>query len=145
MTTDRGRRVAPALARARRRGRAMKELVGRVASNKMMKTVTVVVERLFRHPRLKRFVRARKKYAAHDEENACNPGDLVRLRHSRPLSKTKRWVVDEILKRERQFDREAVNAAVKERVRTEKMERAAGSRGFAASGAADADATGKAV
>ena len=50
-------------------------------------------------------------------------GDLVRLRHSRPLSKTKRWVVDEILKRERQFDREAVNAAVKERVRTEKMER----------------------
>ena len=111
----------------------------------MMKTVTVVVERLFRHPRLKRFVRARKKYAAHDEENACNPGDLVRLRHSRPLSKTKRWVVDEILKRERQFDREAVNAAVKERVRTEKMERAAGSRGFAASGAVDADATGKAV
>lgn len=116
----------------------MKEIVGRVVSNKMMKTVTVMVERLYRHPRFKRFVRAKKKYAAHDELNECNPGDVVRLKHSRPLSKTKRWVVDEILKRERQFDREAVNAAVKERVRAEKMERVAAGRGFAASGAADA-------
>ena len=116
----------------------MKEIVGRVVSNKMMKTVTVMVERLYRHPRFKRFVRAKKKYAAHDELNECNPGDVVRLKHSRPLSKTKRWVVEEILRRERIFDGEAVNAAVKERVRAEKMERVAAGRGFAASGGADA-------
>jgi small subunit ribosomal protein S17 len=113
----------------------MRELVGRVVSNKMMKTCVVVVERLFRHPRFKRYVRARKKYAAHDEENLCNPGDLVRLRHSRPLSKTKRWVVDEIVRKERQFDREAVNAAVKERVVAEKRERQNAARGFAGAAA----------
>jgi small subunit ribosomal protein S17 len=102
----------------------------------MMKTVTVVVERVCRHPRLKRYVRARKKYAAHDETNACNPGDVVRLRHSRPLSKTKRWVVDEIVRRERQFDRDAVNAAVKERVVAEKRARTDAARGFAATATA---------
>jgi|UniRef100_A0A6T5YVL4 small subunit ribosomal protein S17 len=112
----------------------MKELLGRVVSNKMMKTVTVMVERLYKHPRYKKYMRARKKYAAHDEENVCNPGDMVRLKHSRPLSRTKRWVVSEIVRKERIFDSDAVNAAVKERVRAEKLMRAEAERGFAAGG-----------
>ena len=114
--------------------RAMKELLGRVVSNKMMKTVTVMVERMYMHPRTKKYLRARKKYAAHDEEDACNPGDLVRLKHSRPLSKTKRWVVSEIVKKERIFDSDALNEAVKGRARAEKISRAENERGFAASG-----------
>ena len=119
----------------------MRSFVGVVASNKMMKTVTVYVERLFRHPRLGRLVRSRKKVAAHDELEQAEPGDLVRLRASRPLSKTKRWVVEEIVRKERVFDLEAVNAAVRERVAAEKRERTNAARGFAASGAEEGTAS----
>ena len=72
-------------------------LVGRVLSNRMDKTVTVVVERKKRHPLYGKVIAMRKKYKAHDAENACQIGDLVQMIESRPLSKEKRWVVTEIL------------------------------------------------
>ncbi|PWH16333.1 MAG: 30S ribosomal protein S17 [Ardenticatenia bacterium] len=76
-----------------------KILIGRVVSNKMDKTVVVSVESLKRHPLYGKVIRRRKRYKAHDEHNACQVGDLVRMIESRPLSKEKRWVVTEILER----------------------------------------------
>lgn len=76
-----------------------KRLVGRVVSDKMDKTVVVMVERTQRHPLYGKVIRKRKKFYAHDEENACREGDLVRIVESRPLSRLKRWVVEEILER----------------------------------------------
>ncbi len=76
-----------------------KELIGRVVSDKMDKTVVVVVERTQRHRLYKKVIRTRKKYKAHDRHNKCRVGDLVRIRESRPLSREKRWVVTEILQR----------------------------------------------
>lgn len=75
-----------------------KSMVGRVVSDKMDRTVVVVVERLRRHPLYKKVIRIRKKFKAHDADNACQIGDVVRIVESRPLSKEKRWVVEEILK-----------------------------------------------
>jgi small subunit ribosomal protein S17 len=72
-------------------------LVGRVLSNRMDKTVTVVVERKKRHPLYGKVIAMRKKYKAHDAENSCQIGDVVKMIESRPLSKEKRWVVTEIL------------------------------------------------
>ena len=74
-------------------------LVGRVLSNRMDKTVTVVVERRKRHPLYGKVITMRKKYKAHDAENSCQIGDMVRMIESRPLSREKRWVVTEILER----------------------------------------------
>ena len=74
-----------------------RRLTGRVVSNKMDKTVVVKVERLQRHRIYKKVVRKSKKYKAHDEHNKCQVGDLVRIVESRPLSREKRWVVEEIL------------------------------------------------
>ena len=74
-------------------------LEGRVVSDKMDKTVIVRVDRFYRHRRYRKVVRAVKKYKAHDEENTCRMGDLVRIVESRPLSREKRWVVQEILER----------------------------------------------
>jgi len=82
-----------------RRGSTRKRLTGSVVSDKMDKTVVVRVERLVRHPRYGKVLRRTKKYKAHDERNACCVGDLVRIVESRPLSREKRWVVEEILKR----------------------------------------------
>lgn len=76
-----------------------KWLTGRVVSDKMDKTVVVQVERLVRHPRYGKVSRRAKKYKAHDEGNACCVGDTVRIAEFRPLSREKRWVVEEILKR----------------------------------------------
>lgn len=76
-----------------------RELVGSVVSAKMDKTAVVEVERLARHPLYEKVMRLRKKYKAHDEENACRPGDLVRIVESRPISRSKRWRVEEILER----------------------------------------------
>jgi small subunit ribosomal protein S17 len=76
-----------------------KVLVGRVVSNKMEKTVVVRVDRLTRHPLYGKVIRHHKRYKAHDEGNACQEGDVVRLIESRPISKDKRGVVTEILKR----------------------------------------------
>lgn len=72
-------------------------LTGTVVSDKMDKTVVVRVERVHRHPLYGKVVRTHKKYHAHDEENACNEGDTVRIREARPMSKRKRWVVIETL------------------------------------------------
>mgnify|MGYP001814267932 FL=1 len=74
-------------------------LVGRVLSNRMDKTATVVVERRKRHPLYGKVITMRKKYKAHDAENSCQIGDMVKMIESRPLSREKRWVVTEILER----------------------------------------------
>lgn len=71
---------------------------GVVVSNKMEKTVVVIVETIKRHPLYGKTMRHTEKYKAHDEENRCIVGDRVRIRESRPLSKDKRWVVEEILR-----------------------------------------------
>ena len=80
------------------RGRC-KKLVGRVVSNKMDKTVVVVVESAKRHRLYGKIIRSSKRYKAHDEENAGKVGDRVRIEESRPLSKEKRWKIVEILER----------------------------------------------
>ena len=71
--------------------------VGRVISNKMDKTVVVAVELTKRHPLYRRTIRRLRKFKAHDEANAAQIGDLVRIVETRPLSKEKRWRVAEIL------------------------------------------------
>jgi small subunit ribosomal protein S17 len=76
-----------------------KEFVGRVSSSKMDKTVVVRVEKVRRHRLYHRNLRYHVKYYAHDEQNACGEGDLVRIVETRPLSKLKRWRVAEILER----------------------------------------------
>jgi small subunit ribosomal protein S17 len=68
-------------------------LEGVVVSDKQNKTVTVLVERRFTHPLLKKTVRRSKKYHAHDEGNACKVGDLVKIEEHKPISRTKRWIV----------------------------------------------------
>jgi len=72
---------------------------GVVVSDRMQKTVVVSVETMKRHPLYGKTIRRSKKYKAHDEENRCKVGDIVRIRESRPISKEKRWVVEEILRR----------------------------------------------
>jgi small subunit ribosomal protein S17 len=74
-------------------------LTGRVLSNRMDKTVVVEVTRKSRHPLYGKVIAMRKKYKAHDEENACQIGDHVEIVESRPLSREKRWVVTGILER----------------------------------------------
>jgi len=76
-----------------------RRLTGRVVSDKMQKTVVVVVETTTRHPIYGKTMRTSKRYKAHDEENAAKVGDLVRIVESRPISKEKAWVVEEILQR----------------------------------------------
>jgi small subunit ribosomal protein S17 len=68
-------------------------LQGVVTSDKADKTVTVKVERRYTHPIYKKTVRSSKKYAAHDEQNKCKTGDVVKIEESRPMSKTKKWTV----------------------------------------------------
>ncbi|KAF7819825.1 30S ribosomal protein S17-like [Senna tora] len=79
----------------------MKQVVGTVVSNKMQKSVVVAVDRLFHNKLYNRYIKRTSKFMAHDEKNACNIGDRVRLDPSRPLSKRKHWVVAEILKKAR--------------------------------------------
>ena len=74
-------------------------LIGRVLSNRMDKTVIIQVERQRRHRLYGKVVTERKKYKAHDEENACQIGDLVQVIEARPMSREKRWVVTEILEK----------------------------------------------
>ncbi|HHN64136.1 MAG TPA: 30S ribosomal protein S17 [Nitrospirae bacterium] len=77
-----------------------KVFVGKVVSDKMDKTVTVAVTRLQKHPLYKKYIKRITKFKAHDEGNVCRVGDTVKIIESRPLSKTKRWVVIEVLNRE---------------------------------------------
>ena len=76
-----------------------KRLVGSVVSDKMDKTVVVKVERLQRHRLYGKVMKKSKKFKAHDAYNSCQVGDRVRIVESRPLSKEKRWIVEEIVKR----------------------------------------------
>nr|WP_198018730.1 30S ribosomal protein S17 [Chloroflexus sp. MS-G] len=73
--------------------------VGRVVSDKMDKTVVVAVDYLKPHPLYRKIIRRTKKFHAHDEHNECKVGDTVRIEETRPLSRTKRWRVVEIVKR----------------------------------------------
>ncbi len=76
-----------------------KERIGVVSSNKMDKSITVVVKRKVKHPVYGKFVNKTKKFLAHDEENTCNIGDTVRIMETRPLSKSKSWRLVEIIER----------------------------------------------
>jgi small subunit ribosomal protein S17 len=75
------------------------EKVGQVVSTKMQKTIVVEVEMRKAHRKYKRIVRTSKKFYAHDEQNSARVGDLVRIRETRPLSKLKRWQLEEIVRR----------------------------------------------
>jgi small subunit ribosomal protein S17 len=76
-----------------------KTLVGEVVRNKMVKTVSVRVDRLMKHPKFKRYVRRSRTFMAHDEDSLCQLGDRVKIIESRPLSRHKRWRVMAILER----------------------------------------------
>ena len=76
---------------------AAKERVGVVVSNKMQKTIVVAIENRSAHPKYGKTVVKTKKYKVHDEENKCNEGDRVRISETRPLSRTKRWELTEII------------------------------------------------
>jgi small subunit ribosomal protein S17 len=86
--------AAPQTARGNR-----KERVGEVISNKMAKTIIVRVERRFPHPKYKKVVTGYKKFYAHDEKAEAKVGDRVRIEETRPLSKTKRWRLVEVVER----------------------------------------------
>ena len=77
--------------------RQRKNRIGRVVSNKMDKTVVVAVETARRHPLYKKTIKRTVKHKAHDKNNECGPGDIVRIVETRPLSKQKRWRVVEII------------------------------------------------
>lgn len=74
-------------------------LTGRVVSNKADKTITVVIERLVKHPTYGKYVRRRTKLLAHDETNQCHEGDLVTIGQCRPLSKRKSWTLLKVVER----------------------------------------------
>lgn len=76
-----------------------KTMVGTVVSDRMDKTVVVLVQRLVKHPLYQKYTRRRARYKAHDERNECQVGDRVLLIEIRPLSKEKRWRVKEILEK----------------------------------------------
>lgn len=86
--------TAEAAAPARRN-----EKVGNVVSTKMSKTIVVEIEMRKAHPKYKRVMKSNKKFYAHDEQNSARVGDVVRIRETRPLSKLKRWNLEEIIRR----------------------------------------------
>lgn len=79
--------------------KARKERTGRVISDKMDKSITISVERRLKHPLYGKFVKHTKKFMAHDENNECKIGDLVKIMETRPLSKNKRWRLVEIIEK----------------------------------------------
>ncbi|NQU80618.1 MAG: 30S ribosomal protein S17 [Bacteroidetes bacterium] len=76
-----------------------KERIGLVVSNKMEKSIVVTVNRKIKHPIYGKFVNKTSKFVAHDEENNCNIGDLVKIMETRPLSKNKVWRLVEVIER----------------------------------------------
>ncbi|MDX1512331.1 MAG: 30S ribosomal protein S17 [Gammaproteobacteria bacterium] len=86
-TTDAGERTS------------VRTLVGEVVSDKMQKSITVLIERTVKHPLYKKYIKRSTKLHAHDENNECRVGDLVSIRQCRPLSKTKAWRLDRIIER----------------------------------------------
>jgi small subunit ribosomal protein S17 len=93
-TTTSATTTAPEAARGKR-----KERLGEVISNKMAKTIIVRVERRFAHPRYKKVITGYKKLYAHDEKNEAKIGDRVRIEETRPLSKTKRWRLIQVVEK----------------------------------------------
>lgn len=81
---------------------SQKSIIGKVISDKMDKTIVVQIERKVKHPLYGKYVKRFSKMYAHDAENTCKVGDLVLIEQTRPLSKTKRWKLVEIIKREEQ-------------------------------------------
>lgn len=79
--------------------KTVRTVVGRVVSNKMQKSITVLVERRVKHPLYGKFIRRSTKLHAHDEKNECGIGDTVRIMETRPLSKNKRWRLVEIVEK----------------------------------------------
>jgi small subunit ribosomal protein S17 len=77
--------------------KVVRTLSGRVVSDKMDKTITVLVERKVKHPLIGKVIVKSNKFHAHDEKNECKEGDLVTITESRPLSKTKTWVVSKVV------------------------------------------------
>ncbi|HOJ43053.1 MAG TPA: 30S ribosomal protein S17 [Syntrophorhabdaceae bacterium] len=77
-----------------------RKMTGIVLSNKMDKTIVVEVEKFHKHPKYHKYIKIKKRYKAHDEGNDCRVGDKVVIMESRPLSKEKRWIVKNIIKRE---------------------------------------------
>ena len=75
------------------------EKIGIVVSTKMQKTIVVEIEMRKAHPKYKRVMKSNKKFYAHDEQNSARVGDVVRIREARPLSKLKRWALEEIVRR----------------------------------------------
>ena len=75
------------------------EKIGNVVSTKMQKTIVVEVEMRKTHPKYKRVIKLSKKFYAHDEQNSARVGDVVRIKESRPLSKLKRWTLEEVIRR----------------------------------------------
>jgi len=73
------------------------EVVGEVVSNKMNKTISVLIFRMVKHPKYGKYIKKSSVFKVHDEKNAANIGDTVRIYETRPLSKTKRWTLSEIL------------------------------------------------
>lgn len=74
-------------------------VTGRVVSNKMDKSVTVLIERSVRHPLYNKYIKRSSKMHAHDENNECNEGDLVQIQQCRPLSKTKSWRLVKVIEK----------------------------------------------
>ncbi len=87
-----------------------RRLVGQVVSDKMDKTVVVLVRQTRQHPLYGKVIRVSKRYKAHDENNSARMGDQVRIVESRPLSKDKHWAVEEILQRVEQVDKTPLQA-----------------------------------
>jgi len=79
--------------------KVLRTLQGRVVSNKMQKTITVLVERTIKHPKYGKYIKRSTKLHAHDEENICQEGDVVEIAQCRPLSKTKSWQLHKIVTR----------------------------------------------
>ena len=82
-----------------------KTVMGLVVRNKMDKTVVVQVERKFTHPKFKKVVKSTRKLSVHDERNECCLGDFISIRETRPLSKTKRWRLVEVIKKGEEADK----------------------------------------
>ena len=76
-----------------------KTRIGVVTSNKMDKSITVVIEKKVKHPKYGKFLKQSKKFHAHDEKNECNIGDTVKIMETRPMSKTKRWRLVEVVEK----------------------------------------------
>jgi small subunit ribosomal protein S17 len=81
--------------------------IGMVSSNKMQKTIVVTVDRKIMHPLYKKVTRKSKRFLVHDERGECQPGDMVRIEETRPLSRSKRWRVVQVISKAVQVDQVA--------------------------------------